>query len=96
MKYDMLPYERILSDHYDFVALESFAGFCDGIETYLKMTGLSMSDEDRCRDNDGHRSRGKKDVVWISVRPFDRLLARPPQMSTRNHEPVPTGGDLLT
>lgn len=39
----------IRSDHLDFVGIESFAGFADGIVTFLKIQGLAVEDIERLK-----------------------------------------------
>jgi hypothetical protein len=41
--------ERIRSDHVDLISIESFAGFADGIETYVDIKGLEIPDAERLR-----------------------------------------------
>ena len=46
-KYRFEENERIRSDHVDFVGIECFAGFADGVETFLSVHGLEVDDKER-------------------------------------------------
>jgi len=48
-KYTFDGPEMIRSDHLDFVGIESFAGFADGIVTFLKLKGLAVEDVERLK-----------------------------------------------
>ena len=61
-RYRFEDHERIRSDHLDFIGIECFAGFADGIETYLNLTGLEVDDRDRLKAP-SMRAKNKKHVA---------------------------------
>lgn len=60
-----MPYlQRIKSDHVDFVGIECFAGFADGIYTYLNISGLEVDDIERMKAE--HRRKKSNRVVRMT------------------------------
>lgn len=63
--------ERIRSDHVDLISIESFAGFAEGIETYVDIKGLEIPDAERLRP----LAQRKKVSRAVNVTGFDKKAA---------------------
>lgn len=53
--------EFIDSDHIDFIGIETFAGFADGVTAFLRITGLTVEDEERLKP-EHRRKKPRKDL----------------------------------
>lgn len=64
-KYRFDDNERLRSDHVDFVGIECFGGFADGIESYLSIHGLSVDDKRRLKNPDKPPKSSRKNGVAV-------------------------------
>jgi len=60
-QYRFMDGEFIDSDHIDFIGIETFAGFADGVTAFLRITGLTVDDEERLKP-EHKRKKPTKDL----------------------------------
>lgn len=60
-KYRFEDGEFIDSDHIDFIGIETFAGFADGVTAFLRITGLTVEDEERLKP-EHKRKKPRRDL----------------------------------
>lgn len=92
--------EFVDSDHIDFIGIETFAGFADGVETFLRITGLTVEDEERLKPE--HKRKKPRANLYTRMTGF-KLKAQARQQAeakvrreAREKGIVPTNNSMAT